>query len=219
MRHLVLLAACWAALAWGVAAAPAPFHKFVALDLQKHGNHELAKTFHGGSFPDNNLAALKRGRHIIHRVPFVIGERLIQLNGTGLGGAGGWPAGVRGIAVGRRVTRLHFLHGTGYVSPDGTQIGHYTVHYTDGTKATIDIVYGKDVRDWWHKAGDGEVTRGKLAWEGCNKAVKARGYKLRLYLRTWKNPHAGKTVRSIDFTSKLTLSAPFLIAVTAENRP
>jgi hypothetical protein len=199
-----------------VAAAPAPVHDFVPLDLQKHGNHKLADTFHGGAFPDNNLAELKRGKRTFGKVPFVIGERLVQLCG---GSITGKPTGVTGIRVGRTLTRLHFLHGTGYVGADGAEIGSYTVHYGDGTTATVDIVYGKDVRDWWHKASDGGVTRGKLAWEGSNPAVRSRGHKLRLYLRTWKNPHPGKTVLRVDYGSRPTVCAPFCIAITAETRP
>jgi beta-galactosidase len=216
MRRLALLAVGWVVVAWHVAAAPAPVRDFVTLDLQKHGNHKLADAFHGGRFPDNHLRELKRGRHTFHKVPFAIGERLIQLCG---GGITGKPLSITGISVGRKLTRLHFLHGTGYQATDGTVIGAYTVHYADGTRATIDIVYGKDVRDWWYKRGDSEVTRGKVAWEGSNAEVKPRNIKLRLYLRTWKNPHPGKTVARIDYTSRPTVCAPFCIAITAENRP
>ena len=31
---------------------------------------------------------------------------------------------------------------------EGTPIGEYTVHYDDGSVASIPILYGRDVRDW-----------------------------------------------------------------------
>jgi hypothetical protein len=216
MRHLLLLGACWAGLVWDGAAAPAPVRVLTHLDLQRVANQGLNETFHSGSFKDNNLAALPRGRHSFAGVPFLVGARMIQLGSTKVPRA---PARVTGIAVRRRVTRLCFLHGTSYEVPAGTEVGRYTVHYSDGTRESIPVVYGKDVRNWWYRPSDGPVTRGKLAWEGSNPAAKGRGAVLRLYLRTWHNPHTGKAVQRLDYTARGTPSAPFCVAITAEGPP
>jgi hypothetical protein len=216
MRHLLLLGGCWAALALDVAGAPAPVRLVAQLDLRRVGNQGLDETFHTGAFKDNNLAALPRGKRSFAGVPFTVGGRMIQLGSTKVTGR---PTRVKGIAVGRKVARLHFLHGTSYEVPAGTEVGYYTVLYSDGTRATIPVVYGKDVRNWWYRPSDGEVTRGKLAWQGSNPAAKSRGAVLHLYLRTWHNPHTGKKVRCLDFTSRWTASAPFCVAITAEGPP
>jgi hypothetical protein len=215
MRHL-LLGGCWAALALAVAGAPAPVRLVTHLDLQRVANQKLDETFHTGAFKDNNLATLPRGKRSFAGVAFTVGGRMIQLGSAKVTGR---PARVKGIAVGRKVARLHFLHGTSYEVPAGTEVGYYTVLYSDGTRARIPVVYGKDVRNWWYRPRDGPVTRGKLAWQGSNAAAKSRGAVLRLYRGTWHNPQTGKAVQRLDFTSRWTDSAPFCVAITAEGPP
>ncbi len=101
------------------------------------------------------------------------------------------PAAVTGIPVNRRLTRLQILHGTEVRERDGVQIGTYVLHYADGRKEEIGIVYGEDVRDKrCCSPGDDGTTRATVAWTGENEAVKkwrADG-SLRFYLRNWNNP-------------------------------
>ena len=99
-------------------------------------------------------------------------------------------------------------------------IGKYIVHYEDKTKETIEIVYGKDVRDWWFTPEEKGVSRGQVAWEGENERSKSfPGVKLRLYVTSWKNPKPTKKVTSIDYVStKSSAAAPFCIAITAETK-
>jgi hypothetical protein len=42
--------------------------------------------------------------------------------------------------------------GNAFGADDGTEIGAYIVHYTEGTDERIPIIYGKDVRDWWRNS-------------------------------------------------------------------
>src|SRR5262249_52552763 len=151
------------------------------------------------------------GEQTLAGVKFKIGDGLIQLGSQALPGK---PTKVEGIAVGRPVAKLHILHATGYSTEDDTESGSYTIHYADGTKETIRSVYGKDVRDWWFGEDAPDVTRGKVAWKGDNDAAKGLGFRVRLYLTTWKNPHPDKKVVSIDYTSKNeTMAAPYCVAV------
>jgi hypothetical protein len=197
-----------------VGAVPAPKDKITFIDLSSKGNQKRDKGFHGGQ-DDNTLADLPKGEQKLAGVKFSIGPSVLQLGSTQVEK---FPEKIEGIKVGQMFARLHILHATGFQVEDGTVIGGYTVHYADKTTAKIEIVYGKDVRDWWDAQDKEKVTRGKLAWEGTNAAVKASNAKIRLYLTTWKNPHPKKKVVSIDYTSAKTKAAPFCVAMTAEGK-
>jgi hypothetical protein len=110
---------------------------------------------------------------------------------------------------------MYILHATGYTASDGTLIGKYVIHYADRTTAVIEIVYGKDVRDWWNHDSSKGVTRGKVAWAGKN----ANTISIQLFLTTWRNPHPKKKVVSIDYLSMQTSdAAPFCVAMTVQAR-
>jgi beta-galactosidase len=194
---------------------------FAYINLQPKANQKLDEGFHGAD--GNDLAELPRGEQTLAKVKFKIGDALIQFGSTTLKDK---PARVEGIAVDRKLVRLHFLHATGFGgSPpddpnhvkDDTLIGAYVVNYDDKTTARIRIVYGKDVRDWWDWDRSKETTRAKLAWEGSNEYAKKFKVRLLLYRGTWDNPHPDKRVVSIDYTSTNdNPAAPFCIAITAE---
>jgi hypothetical protein len=202
-------------------AKPTP-EKYTPLDLKAKTNQKLKEDFHTGSFKGNNLSPLPRGKQKFGGVPFFIGEGLIQLGSSVVKNK---PAKVEGIAVGRTFGRLHILHATGWKADDGTVIGTYTIHYADKTKATIDIVYGRDVRNWWNRQDPREPSRGKRVWQGQNEAVKnltgPTPVMIRLFLTTWQNPHPRKKVVSIDYASagEKLQAAPFCVAITLESEP
>jgi hypothetical protein len=196
---------------------------FTSIDLQSKFNQKLDDTFHG-DLEGNNLAELPRGEQTLAKVKFKIGDGVIQLGSTLLKDK---PAKVEGIAVDRKLTRLHFLHACGFGGTndpdnsiyvkDDTVIGAYVVHYDDKTEAKIPIVYGKDVRDWWDTDKSKETPRARLAWEGANEATKRAKASLLLYRGTWENPHPGKRVVGIDYLSTNdSPGAPFCVAITAE---
>jgi hypothetical protein len=186
------------------------------LDLQAKANHKRADDFHSGRYPGNNLASLPAGEQTLGGVKFHIGEGVLQLGSSTIADK---PEKVEGIPVGRRVAKLYILHATGY-SPEEEEkrIGAYTVHYQDGTTATIPVVYGQDVMDWWKYPGAADPTRAKVAWEGKNEPAKNEfDATIRLYLTTWENPHPEKAVATIDYASTMdTPCAPFCVAITAE---
>jgi hypothetical protein len=189
---------------------------FTPINLQDKANHKRDESFHSGRYPGNVLTSLPGGPQNFLGIPFQIGKGVLQLGSTSVQDK---PEKITGIPVGRKCTRLQILHATGYYLEEGQEvnIGSYTVHYEDGTSATIPIVYGKDVMDWWKYPGAGDPSRGKVAWEGANEANKEFDATIRLYLMTWENPHPEKRVTSIDFASTMdTVCAPFCVAITAE---
>jgi hypothetical protein len=189
---------------------------FAPLDLQPKANQKRSDVFHSGRYPGNTLTSLPGGLQTLLGVPFQIGESVVQLGSNSIQDK---PEKVTGIPVGRKCARLYILHATGYYLDEGQEapIGSYTIHYEDGTSATIPIVYGKDVMDWWKYPGAGDPSRSKVAWEGVNEANKEFDATLRLYLTTWDNPHPDKRVTSIDYASTMdSPCAPFCVAITAQ---
>jgi hypothetical protein len=215
-RTLAALGAC---LAFGLAlfAAPAPSETTTYIDLKPHINVKLKDNLHSDRYPNNNLASLPTGKQTFAGAKFQIGDGVVQLGSAQLKEK---PEKVEGIKVGRTLAKLNILHATGYSTDDGTQIAKYVVHYDDETTADIEVVYGKDVVDWWAYPGREAPTRGKVAWEGENEAAKGFEATIKLYLTTWENPHPKKKVVTIDYvaTAPDKNAAPFCVAITAEDK-
>ncbi len=194
---------------------PAKEKAVTYIDLQPKANQKLDKAF-PGPFDDNNLAELKPGKQTLEGLKFHVGKGLILLASTTLG-KDKLPEKVKGIKIDATFARLHILHGTSHSVDDDTVIAQYVVHYADKSAKTIEVVYGEDVRDWWHLDDDKEPTRGKVAWKGSNEAAKAMGKSLWLFSLTWKNPHPEKKVVSLDLVSAMTEAAPFVVTMTRED--
>jgi len=184
------------------------------LDLTPFYDAMLTESWHGNT--GNDLTALPTGLQTFGGIEFDV-RGIVQLAGKG---AAQWPHEVKGISVGQKCRKLHFLHATGYgkVGEEGNRIGSYVVHFaTNQMTFEIPIVYGNDVRDW--HALDGEPKPGKelnLAWKGENAISKAEHHYLRLFLTTWENIGPNQEIDRIDFVSAKGNPAPFLIAVTVE---
>jgi hypothetical protein len=217
---------------------PASGVRLTFVDLQWIGNHKLSDDL---GLDGNNLASVPQGPQKFGNTWFKIGERLVRVRGQespeavrevpGVermrllmsGGMGQLlpepPEAVRSIAIGARFDTLHILHstmfGNAFGAPDGTEIGTYIVHYADRTEERIPIIYGQDVRDWWRSSDPAVPTRGKVAWAGKNAAA-GEDDGIRLFSSEWKNPHPDKRVAALDFETKNTACAPFLVALTLE---
>ncbi len=190
---------------------------FSPLDFQALTNQKRKDNFHSGKYPGNNLESLAAGEHQLLKIPFRIGEGVLQLGSTELQDK---PAKITGIKVGKKATNLHFLHATAYFLEEEVPIGSYTVRYADGASETIPIVNSKDVTDWWKYPFSKAPTSGKVAWEGTNQGAKEFDATLWLFVTTWKNPRPNTAVTSIDFASTMeTRCAPFCVAITAEDEP
>ncbi len=161
---------------------------------------------------------LGSGEQTLAGVRFRIGGATIQLGSTRLSKE---PSQVKAIPVQRRVATLYLLHAAQWGDAqfgvaDGTNIGHYQIHYADGSQATIPIVCGEDVRDWWSYDHKKRAMRGQVVWVGRNVATKGANIYLRLYLSVWENRRPEKTVASLDYVSAMTVAAPFCAAITME---
>jgi len=124
---------------------------------------------------------------------------------------------VTGIPVERTATSMHLLHGAGWggVEPHGTCIGEVVVHYDDGETRTVEICAGRHVRDWFlSRSHTRQVSDGTLAWVQPSSQVSGRD--IGLYTMSWENPKPETKIETIDFRSKMTAGAPFLLGVTLD---
>ncbi len=204
------------ALATAVSAAPVPkVDSTEQIKLKDHTNVKLDENLHSENYPDNNLKELKTGKQKLGEVTYEIGEGLLQLGSSSVEKK---PEKFEGIKVGRTAAKLHFLQGAGYDAPADTVVAKYVIHYADKSKVEINMVYGKDVVDWWAYPGKDAPTNSKIVWEGENEASKGFKAKIRLYHMEWTNPHPDKSIATIDFVAADVTQpcAPFCAAITVE---
>ncbi len=135
------------------AALVGPWHcpqgKLVPIDLSRQANWGRTQ-----STPDrksNSLVGLAPGPISLAGVEFQVAGRLIQLHGVGLPNQ---ARAVRGIPVGRRVSKLYILQGAQFCGPEygvpeGELVAEYRLRFVHGDRATVPVAFGKDVRDWW----------------------------------------------------------------------
>jgi hypothetical protein len=141
-----------------------------------------------------------------------------------------FPERVDGIAIGHKFRRLHVLHAvTTYMSGDvdltrnlrgePLTVATYILRYADGTYHEQDVVYGRDLRNWWWGGrGDDEAKAldATVPWVGSNPVSERYEAKVRLFQSAFENPKPDLEVVGVDFVSKQTLASPFLVAMTVE---
>ena len=219
---MVRTLSCLAAGALAAALVAAPVGKsdpVKFISLKGHTNVKWDENLHSNRFENNNLKSLPGGKQKFGDVEFEIGDGLLQLGSSNVDTK---PKEIKDIKVGRTLKKMHFLQACGY-KPDGDAevvIGKYVIHYADKSTADVEIVYGRDVVDWWAYPDQKAPTKGKAVWEGENEASKGFEAKIKLYLMTWENPKPEKVVEKIDFiaTSPEQPAAPFCVAITAEDK-
>jgi len=190
-----------------------------AFDFSSFNNAPLVLPWHSGP-TGNHLAELPRGVQTLGGSAFdVRGLVQVVLGKTSLNLQERYPSRVKGIPIGRNLNRLQILHSIeGAQQPVGTRVGHYLVHFANGRREEIPILYGRDAGDW-HEHPDAPVdaTDAVIAWKGWNPACKEAGTRgIRLFKRTWLNPAPEVVITRLDFVAEHAMTAPFLVALTAE---
>ncbi len=186
------------------------------IDLTHFYNATLTESWHGNE--NNDLASLPSGRQTFAGVEYDV-RGIVQLSSKAPA-AKRFPVEVKGIKVGRKCQRLHFLHAAAFGGPrsEGRQVGTYVIHYAvNQMRLEIPIIYGQDVRDWHKMAGETlGVKELTVAWTGENGLSKDSNGTIRLFETTWTNLVPEVKIESIDYVSAMLSPAPFLIAITAE---
>ena len=138
------------------------------VDLTAYGTNFLTDG-PGLAGKGNHLDRLPRGTHKLADSYFRIGEKLVQVKGKN---SPNWPESVAGIKVAARGTKLHILHAAEYQADSGTEVGNYVIHYADGSKDQIPIIYGRNLVNWWnYPSQKNDPTDAEIAWTGQNEMV------------------------------------------------
>jgi hypothetical protein len=194
------------------------------IDLSRHYTASLTDTLNSPtSVEQNNLAELPKGRQVFSGAAFEVGG-VVQLSGKKLleWGRKEFPEAVKGIRVGRKVARIHALHGAGGVyDRDGVTIARLVVHYADNSVREFEIKTGDHVRDWWGNPKQRVYSpNSELAWSGSNPAIKKYGGtnpgSLRVYKTTFENDQPDLAITAMDYVSAMQNSSPFLVALSVE---
>ena len=188
-----------------------------ALDLTLTFNARLDEDWHRRTDIGNNLSSLTPGLHTLDGITFDV-RGILQVRGQLPDLDDIYPERINAIAVQRPCRQVHFLHGTGWVTTEGTTVASWIIHWADGRNESVPVVYGRDVRNWhfWptmrqESGGAQPIWRGPQArWK--DKITSG----VRIYHTAWQNPRPDVPVASIDFVSAGAASAPFLLAVTVE---
>jgi eukaryotic-like serine/threonine-protein kinase len=190
------------------------------LDLSAFFNAALYENWHNRQDTGNNLAALPSGLQTFGGVQFDV-RGIVQLSSKELKKLEpGYPTAVTNLAVGLVCRQLHCLIGAGWAEESGTVIARYVVHYADGQTNEIAVVYGRDLWNWqfWPEAEAREKGGPDPVWKGPQERWKSFWPKwgVRLHKLSWNNPRPEVQIKSLDFVSAMTKSAPFVIAITGE---
>jgi hypothetical protein len=188
-----------------------------AIDLSAHYTTTLAWDASRGKL-GSDLRELPVGPQVLAGTVFDV-RALVNL--TQYPEWGYWPTRVDGIRIGRKLTRLHFLHAAGGWDASiqkGDRIGRYRLHYADGRTVDLPLRYHVDTADWWEHSGrPRELPEATVVWRGFTMRGRPEGPQpIRLFRRTWENPHPGIEVTELDIVAEHALIVPMLIALTAE---
>lgn len=198
----------------------------VPVDLKPYATTSFANDGKSGwtDQDENDFRSMPLGRQVAGGVPFEIidpakngGKSCIVLQGSE---RRQFPAGVRGIRVGRKFSRMFFLH-TAAWAYTGRSPGSYRFHYADGKSDTLKLECGVNIGDWWNVSA---LPEAKIGIVGTNTS----GRKIGTYVAVWDNPHPDREIVSMDFLSAAeargngvdwlpgATPVPVLVAVTGE---
>jgi len=120
------------------------------------------------------------------------------------------------VAVGRRAGCVAVLHAAlDRATNFGDVVGRYEFALGDGTRATQNLLYGRNISSWL-----ADLERGipsieqEIAWTGKTRA----GNDVNLQMLLWKNPQPDRQVASIDLLSAGGRASPVIFAITTLER-
>lgn len=191
------------------AAAPANL-----LDLTRFYTSTLEENWHDGI--GGTMASLPTGLQEFKGIPFDV-RGIVQLAGLQLINRG-YPTKIEGIPVRQQCARLYFLGATGWDETEGRQAANVILHYADGQRRHIPLIYGQDFFDWAHDATDEPEKAGAvLAWVGPTRDGNIGNPTRRLFLMTKDNPLPNVEITSLDLESTMSRAAPFFIGITIDS--
>ena len=179
-----------------------------AVDFSGFFTHTLANYFSNET--DNRFSDLKPGRIRAGAIDFQV-QGILQLGGLMLPQL---PRGVAGIPIHRQCRRVHFLHASTWDGPAVGEIGHYTLHFRDGSTETIPLIHGVNIHDWW--VDPEHPPRPAPVWTGANAHLRSKGWTVGLFHLAWDNPHPEREIAFLSFETDGKTRLPLLAALSTE---
>ena len=152
------------------------------------------------------MGALRAGETVFNLARNDKGESAVMLAGR-FNPKGPFPEAVEMNVDPVKAAEIHFLLNTAHRGNEKAKIGEIVVAYADGSRATTDLLYGKNIFAYYDTR-IGEETR--IAWEGQAKGGRA----IYVWDLRWKNPHPARKITSISLRSTGTEASPILFAAT-----
>ena len=205
--------------------------KFRPLPLEEQCNQYLTKDrgwFGGGQ----DLSHLPIGNQDFGGVPYVIRDfrtsplpSCVMLAGPGVRGQ--LPKAVPGLRANCKADVLFFLHTfnrtgqwrRGQPADPTPVLFKYVVHYADGERAEVPVLYGEGADHWLSKDPAG-LKSAALAWAAPFPAQKSEEQAV-VYQFTWTNPRPEVAIATIDLEygdQGSRYGTPALLAITAATK-
>jgi hypothetical protein len=191
---------------------------FRTIDLKPYCNFTLTNSLiaTGSLNGANNLSALPAGVNNYAGIPFDVSGVIQLASQQAVLAKRTFPDRIEGIKVGVSGSRIHILHSAGWNDLENNAIASLVLHYADGDKKPISIIYGAHVLDWWVNDETPTDPGTTIAWTGNNRVSKLFGTDLRLYRTTFTNPKPTVMIDRVDFVSNKKEAAPFLLGITVD---
>ena len=184
-------------------------------DLSAARNYSLAAADAAGWFglgPDNDLAPVPTGSVRLKGLAFEIGTSHDHVAGKAIAlrsrltQDAGLPAVVT-LELNARAALLAILHTTNFACQAGARVGQYELEYDDGTRTTIDLVYGDNIFACTDRT---PAPAAPIVWTGTTRA----GHLIALRALLWENPSPHKSIRTLTARSADAAGALLLIGLT-----
>jgi len=198
------------------AAAPAPkisTNAFSFVDLAPFSPAPPAE-----ASPSPEFDELPSGWRLFNGVPFVIRGRM-AVAGLDAARAGEFfPTALPAIPIGRKVRRLHLLHGALGAEKDGVPMAKLVFHYASGAEESVRLGYGVQARHWiklrTEKKSDLADPDSQLAWITGDHGDRAPDF--RLFQTALAHPRPDETLASLEIISLFSRAAPFIVGLSLE---
>ena len=154
------------------------------------------------------------GIKIFDGLPFEIKGSLAFFGQAGATGV----RSVRGIQINRKFDELHLIHYVKLAADrEGTPVVRFRLRYTDGTKYDLPILFGAQVRTYFHtpleESDQPSDSDSKVVWRSP-EVNGAEGSSYRLFETILRNPFPNLMVESINVFSEASRSCYCLVAAT-----
>ncbi|MFB3895238.1 MAG: glycoside hydrolase family 20 zincin-like fold domain-containing protein [bacterium] len=188
------------------------------IDLQQLYNRRLSddtqKIGWMGYGADLDLTSFPKLQNLFGETQFLINSNAQDESAIFLAGKfnpkGSYPQQINIPVANSIATELHFLLTAAFRTSDNTEAGAINITYTDGTKKSVKLIYGRNLFAF------NDVRTGlgcRLVWQGTAKL----GQPVGMWDVIWQNPEPKKKIKLISIRSTGTEASPILLAITGIN--